>query len=325
MRDGGTVTEIASCTTSTCSFSYRKELKGWNTSLPQRVIYALFPLSQLLTIAAISYWAVGSSCPAWIPVLIIILALACIPVDVLLFRNLKRVRDKARSELRMKTLANQLEAQRQYNLKMQQDMERIKAIHRTADREFQKASRLLEEKEGPHDDSLFADMRTALNSVTLRFCEHPAIDVLAAVKHDECAAAGIDASFAISVPRSVPHISDVELCAVFANLLDNALEAAKRSAEDECAKPFVEMASEMRGNMLVVSTRNSMPSNTSCTSSEDAHMQNPRRRPIFRSIEDHGWGLSIVEGIASRHSGTLVTSMEKDVFSAAAMFVCEDG
>lgn len=325
MRDGGTATEVASCTTSTCSFSYRKKLEGWNTSLSQRIIYALFPLSQLLTIAAISYWAVGSSCPAWIPVLIIILALACIPVDVLLFRNLKRVRDKARSELRMKTLTDQLETQRQYNLKMQQDMERIKAIHRTADREFQKASRLLEEKESPHDDSLFAGMRTALDSVTLRFCEHPAIDVLAVVKHDECAAAGIDASFAISVPRSVPHISDVELCAVFANLLDNALEAAKRSAEDECAKPFVEMASEMRGNMLVVSTRNSMPSNTSRTSSEDAHMQNPRRRPIFRSIEDHGWGLSIVEGIASRHGGTLVTSMEKDVFSAAAMFVCEDG
>ena len=243
---------------------------------------------------------------------------------MLLFRNLKSVQDKASSELRMETLASQLEAQRRYNSKMQQDMKRIKTIHRTADREFQEASRLLKEKEGPHDDALFADMRATLDNVTLRFCEHPAIDVLAAVKHDECTAAGIDTSFAINVPRNVSRISDVELCAVFANLLDNALEAAKRSAENKCAKPFVEMTSEMRGNMLVVSTRNSMPSNTSCTSSKDARMQNPRRRPIFRSIEEHGWGLSIVEGIASRHSGTLVTSVEKDVFSAAAMFVCED-
>lgn len=149
MRDGGTATEVASCTTSTCSFSYRKKLEGWNTSLSQRIIYALFPLSQLLTIAAISYWAVGSSCPAWIPVLIIILALACIPVDVLLFRNLKRVRDKARSELRMKTLTDQLETQRQYNLKMQQDMERIKAIHRTADRRISKSVKAAGRKREP--------------------------------------------------------------------------------------------------------------------------------------------------------------------------------
>lgn len=324
MRNGGTATEVASCTTSACSFSCRKEPGGRSSSLSQRIIYALFPLSQLLTIVAISYWAANSSCPAWIPVLIIILTLVCFPIDVLLFRNLKSVQDKASSELRMETLASQLEAQRRYNSKMRQDMERIKAIHRTADREFQEASRLLEEKEDPHDDALFADMRAALDSVTLRFCEHPAIDVLAAIKHDECTAAGIDTSFAINVPRNVSRISDVELCAVFANLLDNALEAAKRSAENECAKPFVEMASEMRGNMLVVSTRNSMPSNTSCTLSKEAHMQNPRRRPIFRSIEEHGWGLSIVEGIASRHGGTLVTSAEKDVFSAAAMFVCED-
>lgn len=325
MQDGGTTTEVAFCATSTCSFSCYKELGKRSSSLPQRIIYALFPLSQLLAIVTISYWAAGSSCPAWIPMLIIVLALACIPVDVLLFRNLKRVQDKARSELRMKTLADQLEAQRQYNLKMQQDMERIETIHRTANHEFQKASKLLEEKGGPRGDALFTDMRTALDNVTLRFCEHPAIDVLAAVKHDECTAAGIDASFAISVPCSVPLISDVELCAVFANLLDNALEAAKRSTENECSKPFVEMTSEMRGNMLVVSTRNSMPPNTSCISSEGAYMQSPRKRPAFRGIEDHGWGLSIVEGIASRHSGTLVTSIEKDVFSAAAMFVCEDG
>lgn len=298
----------------------QRGLRG--SSVLQRVAYALFPLSQLVAIVVLFFWIITLSLSDWLLAFSVLAALICCPVDVLLFRKLQQAQDKEFAEARVRMLSEQLEMQARYNAKLEEDMANIDRVRANARREFEKASALLAQDEQGDPAILFKDMTTAMGSATHRFCDNAVIDVIADVKHDDCVSAGINATFALDVPRKTPSVSDVELCAVLSNLIDNALDATKQAkAEDPDVAPFLRVASEVHGNTLTISTQNSMPRGPLHAQDKTALGKRPKTRAVFKSIEDHGWGLSIVEEIVTRHGGALTTKAEGDTFKASAILV----
>lgn len=224
-------------------------------------------------------------------------------------------------------LADQLEVQTRYNAQLEEDAAKIEQVRTDAKQQFQRAVKLLAQDEPRDLPDLFKDIHCTLGEEAIRHCANPVVDVIADIKRADCVSAGVDAIFALEVPHQLPSISNVELCAVFSNLLDNALEAAKRSGGGLAGTPpFVEMTATVQGNTLAVSTANSMPKEQGRTQGEKGMTKSKQTggRRLFRSIEDHGWGLSIVEEIAVRHGGALVTSAENGVFHASALLVFDD-
>ena len=129
-------------------------------------------------------------------------------------------------------------------------------------------------------------------------CENRALDTLVALKARECEEAGIELACTLDVPEEVA-LSDLELCSIFSNVLDNAIAAAREVPEGERR---VQVAAAVRAGMLVVEARN--------TCAPDA-----APRAAARGVADeHGWGLRILSELARSHGGKLEARREGGEF-----------
>lgn len=315
------IAAVVACTTLVATSMLVQREMGL-TGVLQRLAYAMFPASQLLTAVVLFMWIIQLGLSNKLLVLVCIAAIACCPVDIALFRKLKQAQDRKFAEIRVNLLSEQLRMQELYNAKLKNEMTNICRIRIDAEQEFAKAAELVARDPSWDIDKAFEGVQAAMGAVTLRYCENPVVDVIVDAKHAECVEAEVDMSLSLDVPRYTPSIPDVELCAVFANLLDNALEAAKRSSESGLAVPFVELVSKVQGNTLTVSTKNSVPEDF--LHDEVAKWgKKPKAHKSFRGIDEHGWGLTIVEDIVARHGGALVTSVDGNTFNTSAMLVYE--
>lgn len=110
------------------------------------------------------------------------------------------------------------------------------------------------------------------------------------------------------VPRDI-DISDVDLCVLLGNLIDNAIEACaknERSPEFEFDKPFIRVYINVKGNHLYLCVTNS------------AYGEIKKSGGWFFSTkksETHGFGLMRVDKICSKYSGFCKRNNEAGVFS----------
>lgn len=291
-----------------------------------RLAYVAFPASQLVCAGTIFIWANALALPSEMVLAASVAAACCCPVDVVLFRRLKQAQEKELSEMREAMLARQLDMTRSYNAELALDMERVRSIREKAQAEMEGIAKLLAQSAcGPKDASHALDgIRHAIGDAALRLCDNQVVDIVAQAKCKEGADAGIDVEAVLDVPREIKGVSDVELTAVFGNLLDNGIAAALAAKEASAAcnfpasngsRPFVLLASEVRGSILAITMRNSIAAKATSDVAEIA--------PSSDRLRDHGWGLSIVEAIAKRHAGVLSTERCEDVFKTTVLLMME--
>ncbi len=150
------------------------------------------------------------------------------------------------------------------------------------------------------------------NAAKVRRCGSKTIDALLALKALEAEGDSIAFSFSGEVPPDL-HIDDLELCSVFSNLLDNALNAA-RSAQGEGR--VVDVACSVKGAYLILRVANGADGGASSLPKKVMLRGRPAKRlggsAVFagRSVPEHGWGLRIVQDICARHDGELSLESE---------------
>ena len=129
------------------------------------------------------------------------------------------------------------------------------------------------------------------------------VNALLGVKAGQFAEAGLTLDCRCEVPMYI-SIPGVELCSLFANILDNAYQAASRYEGEERK---VTIASSLQGNVFTVRCQNPCPP-------EDA----PKgKRP------GHGLGLEILRDLAERHNGMLETQRDGDRFTTHVQLVLD--
>lgn len=121
-------------------------------------------------------------------------------------------------------------------------------------------------------------------------------------------------------------IDDLELCSVFSNLIDNALNAA-RCVEGEGR--FVDIACSVKGAYLILKVTNGTDGGSSTLPKKVAFRGKSAKRlggsSVFsdRSLPEHGWGLRIVQDICARYEGELSLESEGDgKVTATAVLSC---
>lgn len=306
-------------------------------SILHRISFLLYPASQLVMVAVSAVWIVRLQLPEVYLRVVGLLALACIPVDFQLFREVRKTQEADILRERVRMLEEQERVQVAYREQIAADMEDIMKLRREVAEEMDEAVRRLREQEEGSAQERLSRTVDIMGSTAFRLCEHRSADAVATMKLKACEEAGVRPRFSLEIPHNV-GVPAVELCAVIANLADNGLAAALRawdaggpgasselgassasSASSEpgaSGEPFLSLRSSVRQGHLVIEAKNSISEADRVAWEESAKRSRKRQRTWD---EAHGWGLSIISGIAQRHGGSLECAIEDGVFRATVI------
>jgi len=114
----------------------------------------------------------------------------------------------------------------------------------------------------------------------------------------------------INLPESI-YISDSDLCIVFWNLLENALEACKRQ---RASTPFITVSATLAGDYAVIAVDNSFDGDIN------------KDKDIFLSSKRDGKGIGItsVQAVAEKYHGQTKFEFLDNVFRASVMLQVMD-
>lgn len=291
-------------------------------SILHRISFLLYPASQLVMVAVSAVWIVRLQLPEVYLWVVGLLALACIPVDFQLFREVRKTQEADILRERVRMLEEQERVQVAYREQIAADMEDIMKLRREVAEEMDEAVRRLREQEEGSAQERLSRAVDIMGSTAFRLCEHRSADAVATMKLKACEEAAVRPQFSLEIPYDV-GVPAVELCAVIANLADNGLAAALRArdaggpgASSASSEPFLSLRSSVRQGHLVIEAKNSISEADRVAWDESAKRSRKRQRTWD---EAHGWGLSIISGIAQRHGGSLECAIEDGVFRATVI------
>lgn len=120
----------------------------------------------------------------------------------------------------------------------------------------------------------------------------------------------------MQIPRA-SGISEFDLCVIFGNLLDNALEACERmSGEDR----FIHMQAGMAKTYFLLEIKNS----TDSTVSFDATEKRKAGMTQKGNTIEHGIGLQNVSDVVDQYNGSMNIEVEDGIFTVAILLPRRD-
>lgn len=208
--------------------------------------------------------------------------------------------------LTISTLARQQEQDRRimfadmnrsYYEAMEQQHFEIRRIKHDMANHLQILSALPPEK---RDDYIKKLTENAAFTQTLRYCGDTTVNAVLSVKENLMERCGIRLTCHIDIPHELPF-DKTDICALFANALDNAIEACSR-LETETRE--ITLESKAQKGLFCLKVVNPAPGQ------DDPADRAQAKRGFFPATskqdkENHGVGLKSMAEIASRYQGTL--------------------
>lgn len=287
--------------------SLTKSVRG-RSHLPKQWWFVLAPISQVVMI----FMFVAPTMPGnniarqmgpsfWVGLLIALLV--CVVSDVSLFRIMGEMDKKALLEVRLQQMEQaQLSDYRQYQL-MDKLYRQERMFHHDINNKLAASISMLEHGDKKECAILLREISDQIGSYKRQaYCENALIDTVLSNKLGYAEEFGIRVKVDVRVGQL--NISPSDLCSVFSNILDNAIEACHRiSPEKEAA---MSLRASLYHGYLVIKCENSAPL------PDDVPV--PECPPKKEMPNAHGWGLEILRQIAEKYHGELRTSKSNEVF-----------
>ncbi len=140
-------------------------------------------------------------------------------------------------------------------------------------------------------------------SGTLNYCKDPAVNAVLASKEQIFKESKITFRHKIDIQEELPF-EKPDICAMFANALDNAAEAIKKEALPE-EKRWISLESRFQKGMFVLSVKN--PSSVKVT--EGKLLDTGKR-----DRKNHGVGLKSIQEAVKRYQGNMELHTENGIF-----------
>lgn len=186
-----------------------------------------------------------------------------------------------------------------YYQNLEQEQTQVRRLRHDMANHLQALEGLLDSPEQAREYLASLSRRPGL-TVSRKFCGNPVVNTVLSGKLALMEEKGIAAEFAVALPRALP-LSDPDLCALFANALDNAIEACEKLRAPEERKIRV-LARADHGLMMTRITNRT--DGASPASLETTKADKTR----------HGYGLSILKEIAERANGACSVEQRPGVF-----------
>ena len=135
------------------------------------------------------------------------------------------------------------------------------------------------------------------------FCDNPVVNALLSGYAERCRKSDIRYGFTIALPENMV-IPNYEMCVVFGNLLENAVEAALKLDSGR----YIELKANYKHQQFAVTIKNSF---NGTVLSDDG-------QPVSGK-KDGGFGLRSVHAVTERYGGKLIAEWDEDTFTAYVM------
>lgn len=135
-----------------------------------------------------------------------------------------------------------------------------------------------------------------------RYCDNPVVNAVLSAKSSLMEEAQIQTELMISLHGEMP-LSDVDLCALFANSLDNAIEASLKLPTPQRK---IELRAAIDKGFFILKLSNAME--------EPLIMQEGKITTSKKDKQLHGYGLAGLRDIAKRYKGSLHIEHDKKEF-----------
>lgn len=143
---------------------------------------------------------------------------------------------------------------------------------------------------------------------TQRFCENRIVNIVLASKTAIMEQSQIRTEVEVSVSQEI-FIQDADLCALFANSLDNALEACERLPEEQ---RIVFVKARTDKGLFVLKVQN--------PAGEKAVLKNGVPVTTKQDKRSHGFGLASIREITARYGGSAEITEEEGMFTLLVYF-----
>lgn len=147
---------------------------------------------------------------------------------------------------------------------------------------------------------LLRDIPTAVRD----YCENPTVNAVVSHYAARCQQEGIAFTARLTVPAQNENLDDRAPCVVFANLLENGVEACGRMAGGE---KFIRLNSSLEYGVLTITMDNSF----------DGQAQQEDGKFLSSKRDDFGVGLSSIQAVARKRGGDARFETDGNVFHSS--------
>lgn len=225
----------------------------------RRLLSLLFPTSQLCLVLFALGAAAAYAAPSAPVAVIAVVGIACGPVDMLLFQGLRDAYFRAQAAGQVRELEDELTMQKFLRERSAHEGEEADRIGQRVREQLYAAEADLRARRAAEAGENLDRVINAAGGSRARYCAHPAIDALVRLKLADARELGVRFAAQLHVPLDLA-LPSAEICAVFSNLIDNALTACRLVAPDQ---RYVSVAARIWGRYFVVDVENSCASDDS--------------------------------------------------------------
>lgn len=260
------------------------------------LLLPVFPACQFVTLAIYFniYSEIGkfSGTILWLMLIYVI-------ADIVLFWTIHTVTQNAELTVRNKVLAEQIDAQAAYYTQLAGNYEQIRKMRHDIDNHLYTMQALLEDGE-IEEATRYTREVTGQDSPRERFpgCLNMVVAAYLEKKAEELEQQGVVFTADVRMPAQLT-VSNPDLICIFGNLLDNAQEACKASADRT-----ISLSGVYQAPYLNIICRNPVP--------EGAAPVKARRIPEL----GRGIGMTILSQLAERYDGRFSTAEDGKTFTA---------
>lgn len=148
-------------------------------------------------------------------------------------------------------------------------------------------------------------IKSVSDDTVITLCKNYAVNTIAHYYLEQAKRENIDTDIHINLPENIA-VADTDLCIVFGNLLENALEACKR--QQECS-PFITVSAGLQGDYVIIAVDNSF----------EGEIKQDKGMFLSSKRDGKGIGITSVEAVAEKYKGQAVFEFSNGVFRASVM------
>jgi hypothetical protein len=211
--------------------------------------------------------------------------------------------EKTRQKINAEFAKSIVSSGRGHYQKMDEMYEKLRILRHDYKYHLNAARKMLRLGDADGADTYLTQVEDQLSRHELqKYCQNAVINALISSYAERCAALEIRFDVRLDMPEALT-VSDYDICIIFGNLLENAVEACCRLDGARA----IELSAQTMPARFLIMVRNSF----------DGDVRQDNGNPVSQKIGG-GVGLRSVREVVARHSGDLLTEWDQETFTAYA-------